>query len=145
LTGYSDSASAAAGTGTNAPFAQVTAGSVTYYNGTNGYATKAINSDGSFSGVTGDIALPPVTINDTTNNVTVTLSGAIHRGDTSVVHDPQACGTQCTRNQADANPTPVTIDVEYQVMYAGAAIADLDLHLAPGTLLAGASYQPAPT
>jgi len=146
LSGYTETATAEAGTGTSAPSAAVNAGGqVKYFDSNGNYTTKTISSDGSFSGVTGDITVPTLTINDSAHQVVITLSGTIHRGDETIVHDPANCGSGCTRTKADANPAPITIDVEYTMSHAGSVIADLDLHLDPGTLLAGASYAQAPT
>jgi len=150
LVGYSDTAAAEVGIGTGTPTASVAAGSqIKYYcASTNTDCPSNKLSQYVSVYVTAmtpghDITVPTVTAFDAANQMLITMSAVIHPGST---HTDQTQMANCTpapcpkTTAADASVNPPTVTVEYQAVYLGTTVTDIDLTLDPGTLLVGGSY-----
>jgi hypothetical protein len=136
LSGFTDSATAAAGVGSGEPTASASAGSLSYWNGED-YTSVDVTS------MPSDIEVQPNTFYDEARQVSVVISGTIHGPTTTI--DNGGCSGTCTRTTAHATSVPVVAEMHYMVTDAAGTIADLDVLMDPGTLLAGASYAAAPT
>lgn len=142
LTGYSDRASAEAGTGAGAPAAQVTGGSISYWTGS-GYATMAPGSQPSTIPVAG------LTIEDPASYgavLKITMTASLSTGGTSVVDPAAGCASPCTRTQATATVgSPITGYINYTVSYGGQVLASVHMTVDLGSVQASATYQAAPS
>jgi prepilin-type N-terminal cleavage/methylation domain-containing protein len=133
--------SAEVGTGTSAPTA-TWAGNISYWNGTGYSSIPIIPSSGE-----------PITVNVGPLNiggglllpgVSIRLSATVTQGSATKT-DPAGCSSPCTRTTAVATSASPIIDLSYRVTAATVTVADLNVHLDLGSLMAQSSYQPAPT
>jgi hypothetical protein len=160
LTGYSDSATAEAGTGSAAPAGAITAGTIEYWAGTS-YLTMAVPTTAS------PVPIAPVVATAAAGGdpVELTITGTMIAG--GVIPEQQFEGTSTTTRTigkvsiappligtldyvvtSGGSPTVINED-EIEVVRrdcgtAPTCIADLDVTVNLGTLLANAIYQAAP-
>jgi hypothetical protein len=136
--------SAETGTGTSAPTATST-GTISYWTGNlgNPYASVPIIP----------AAGAPITVNVGPLNIggglllpgiSIRLSATITQGSVTKT-DPAGCSSPCTRTQAIATSASPIVDLTYRVTAATVTLADLNVHLDLGSIMAQSSYQPAPT
>jgi hypothetical protein len=149
LTGYADSVSTEAGVGAGVPKATISAGSISYFNGT-GYSTLDL------TGAAGSTptAIPLGTSGNGVHISDTVVLGALLQIDVTAslstggkaVSDPAACAGACTRTQASSTSnSPITGSFTYQVTYAGSVLANVTTSVDLGTLLAKSSYTAAPS
>jgi type II secretory pathway pseudopilin PulG len=133
--------SAEAGTGTSLPTATST-GNISYWNGTGYSSIPIIPSSGD-----------PITVNVGPLNiggglllpgVSIRLSATVVQGSVAKT-DPAGCSNPCTRTSAVATSASPIVDLTFRVTAATLTLADLNVHLDLGSLMAQSSYQPAPT
>lgn len=162
LFGYSDTATASAGTGTSAPSATINGGTIEYWTGS-GYQTMEVPS------TTTTVPFTTLVATDTVGStpVEITISGSIQAGGV-VPSDPDAGSAECsatpddctrTSAQADVSP-PLVGNLDYVVtsgeLTPGArtqcpvdvnilCLANFDLVVNLGALSANATYQEAPS
>ena len=79
------------------------------------------------------------------NSVTVDVAPALSTGGT-VITDPAGCASTCTRTMAEAQSfSPILGDISYAVMYSGASVCNLNVHVDLGSITAKTDYQAAPS
>ena len=136
--------SADAGMGAAAPSASFT-GTINYWN-------KQLSRYDSIPSVAAVGAAPQVitsSITQIANNllfpgVKLDISATITQG-TASINDPAGCATPCTRTSATALSSSPVVDLVYEVKVFSTTLANLNVHLDLGSLMAQDSYQPAPT
>jgi hypothetical protein len=149
LTGFADSVSTEAGIGAGLPKATISAGTISYFNGT-GYSTMDLTGS---AGST-PTAIPLGTSGNGVHVSDTAVLGALLQIDVTAslstggraVSDPAACPGACTRTQASSTSnSPITGSFTYQVTYAGSVLANVTTTVDLGTLLAKSSYSAAPS
>jgi prepilin-type N-terminal cleavage/methylation domain-containing protein len=136
--------SADAGTGASAPSATFT-GTINYWN-------KVLSRYDNIPSVAAVGSLPQTittSITQLANNllfpgVTLDLSATITQG-TASIDDPAGCATPCTRTSATAVASSPVIDLTYRVKVFSTTLADLNVHLDLGAVLAQNTYKQAPS
>jgi competence protein ComGC len=136
---YKDTVVAESGVGGTAPLAQVlSGGTISYFDGTS-YRTLAISA----ANVT---IRPTVTVSNPGvpgGALTITVPGTLTTGCRTTSTPASGCTTGC---QASAtSSSPLSGDLTYTVVHNGVTLANLNLHVEYGTLLAKASYTEAPS
>ena len=143
ITGYQDAETVQAGTTAAAPSAPAPSGSVSVWNGINGYTSYALNA----AGLNG-LAANPVTKSQKVNgqDVVWTISmytlGKASETTTMVTNQTGPSGGQIT--DADATITPFNCTLHYVVTVNGATVVDTDIKLDLGQMTARAIYGPPP-
>jgi hypothetical protein len=134
-------ASADVGPGASPPAATLT-GNISYWNGS-GYSTLPINAVGA---APTSVVVGPLTVGGglLLPGVSVRLSATVTQG-VRTLTDPAGCAGACTRTRAIASTSSPIIDLSYRVTVSSVTIADLNVHVDLGSLLAQNTYQPAPT
>ncbi len=135
LTGYEARAEAQAGTGTQAPTAEVLAGTVRYYTPT-GYASFAVPSGNPLT-----LTVPPFSLSLPLLGVEVSMTGSLTSGGTSVAETPGSEAGRRLEARAEVG-SPLTLDLRYLVKLGGGTLLDLSLRVELGGALARASYEP---
>lgn len=145
LTGFTDRATAFAGASTNAPTATVSAGSITYYNGT-GYTTLTTSQlNGAAIPILAHSVHLVYTDPSTLKSVTIDMTAALSTGGTTV-SDPANCGSSCIRTSASAaSNSPITGTFTYKVTVGTTVQADFTIAVNLGNLVAKTTYQAAPS
>ena len=145
LNSFSDSVTAESGVGSAAPTATMTGSpTISYWNGA-GYSSMALTP-----GAAAALPVAGVSINDPSfpgNPLTIDISADLSTGGT-VLSDPDvgSCGSPCTRTTASAqSASPIVGDITYRVTYGAQTLADLNIHVDFGALIAQASYKAAPS
>lgn len=133
--------SAEVGHGAALPTATSFGGQISFWNGT-GYSNVPMIA----SGIPPQINVGPLNVGGglLLPGVSVVMSATITQG-TSTLVDPAGCGGVCTRTAASALSTSPVIDLAYRVTVAGVTLADLNVHLDLGSVMAQNTYQPAPS
>jgi prepilin-type N-terminal cleavage/methylation domain-containing protein len=139
VAGYADTVVAESGVGSAAPQAPApSGGTITYFDGAS-YRSQAITA----ANVT---IRPAVTVSNPLfpgGALTITVTGTLTTGSRTATPPASGCTTGC---QATATSrSPLSGDLTYTVVHNGVTLADLNLHLDYGTLLAKASYTEAPS
>ena len=139
VAGYADTVVAESGVNSAAPQAPApSGGTITYFDGTS-YRTQAITA----ASVT---IRPTVTVSNPLfpgGALTITATGTLTTGSRTVTAPASGCTTDC---QATATSrSPLSGDLTYTVVHNGVTLANLNLHVDYGTLLAKASYTEAPS
>jgi hypothetical protein len=140
LTGATQTVSAEAGTGSAAPTVTL-AGSLSYFGGA-GYIPIPLSG---LSATT--VTVPTIHLVNLigVKVMTIDVSASITVGG-GVKTDPAGCVTPCTRTTASAQANaPLVATIGYTVTYDGATLAALSMNVDLGSLLAKATYQPAPS
>ena len=144
LSNYSDRVSSESGIGTTSPAYQtslLTTPTFTYFNGS---SFKTLSSWPS-SATT--LTISPFTITDPNvqaQALTITISGSLTVGGTSTTSTGSSpCATTCSLSAAVSSP--VKGDIYYKVVWNNTVLANFDLHVDLGTLLATTTYQEAPS
>jgi type II secretory pathway pseudopilin PulG len=140
LTGLGQTVTAEAGTGSAAPTV-TQAGSLSYFGGA-GYVPIPLSG---LSGTT--VTVPAIHLVNLigVKVMTIDVSATITVGG-GVVTDPAGCATPCTRTSASAQAnSPLVATVLYTVTFDGATLAALSIGVDLGSLVAKATYQPAPS
>jgi hypothetical protein len=106
-------------------------GTVAYWNGV-GYTTLNIGT-----GASATIPLSSVVVTNGLTSTTISIGGSVRSGATSAA----ACASPCAASTAQAE-SPVVSDIRYTVVVGGVTVADLNIHVDLGTLLAHAEYTP---
>jgi type II secretory pathway pseudopilin PulG len=151
LSNYSASVAAENGIGTNSPAlsAKVPASSepnptLSYWNGS-GYTNITWSSTSPPS--SSSIPIAPVSISYAPaigSTLTITEAATVTFGTPSTTSSgPSGCSSSCAA--AASAPSPILGDVIYNVQWNGQTLADLDVHIDLGTLMAGTAYQEAPS
>jgi type II secretory pathway pseudopilin PulG len=139
VVGYTDSATASAGTQSPLPTASQS-GTIYYWNGT-GYSSLSVTD----AGVSGLASSVSVTQDLGGRLVTVeiaTVGSGCAPGSTSVT--PTSPSGNDTRTEATASSTPPTLQLSYRISEGAAVYADLTITVNLGTLEASGIYQQAP-
>lgn len=148
LSNYSDSVSAESGIGTNSPASTTSvpapgesAPSFQYWNGS-GYTSVPWPSSPT------PITPAPVSISynppsgytlTVTESATLTIGGGV----SSTSSGTSPCSSACSLTASSASP--VIGDVTYEVTWDNEVLADLDIHVDLGTIMATTTYQEAPS
>ncbi|MFB3737398.1 MAG: hypothetical protein ACE14W_00355 [Candidatus Velamenicoccus archaeovorus] len=137
LEGYSDTASAFAGTSAPGPSAQVLGGTISFWNGT-GYEGVSVTAGGtlptmSATSVDGTVVVSLIPQEPTVQAVVAT-SGDGSQGD-----------TEPSPNESSASVTaPLSGQYEYVVAVNGLVVLDVTIGIDLGSVVARSSYAPAP-
>lgn len=140
INSHTDSATAVAGTGSTAPVAGATGGTLSFYTGAllSPYTTVNLSSL-----TTGSVpSIPTLNLNVPTLSTQVTLSAVITPESRSTT---SSCTGTCSRTSASATVTPFKVSVTTKIVVSGATVLDVTTVLDPGTIQAKASHVPAPT
>jgi prepilin-type N-terminal cleavage/methylation domain-containing protein len=140
VAGYADTVVAESGVGSAAPQAPAPSdtATVTYFDGT-GYRSQRIN-------VPNVTIVPMVSVSDPLfpgGALTITVTGTLTTGSRTTAAPATGCTTGCEATATSSSP--LSGDLTYTVVHNGVTLADLNLHVDYGTLLAKASYTEAPS
>ena len=106
-------------------------GTILYWNGL-GYTSLEVAS-----GTSASIPVTSITVTNGLTSTTLSIGGTVRTGGTT----SGPCASPCPSAIAQAE-SPIVGDIRYTVVVAGTTVADLDIHIDLGTLLARAEYSP---
>lgn len=139
LTGYADTATATAGTSAAAPTASVTGGTITYWNGSNGYLTSSASAGGTLS-----ISMTR-TVSISGQTVVVSMSGTTHPSSAPTTTSTPLGAGAITRTDTSATVgSPISGTFTYTVTINGSTVVNLSIFIDFGTITAKGVYRAAP-
>jgi prepilin-type N-terminal cleavage/methylation domain-containing protein len=133
--------SAEVGHGAAVPTATTTGGLIRFWNGS-GYSSVPLIA----AGIPTQINVGPLNVGGglLLPGVSVVMSATVTQG-TNVLTDPAGCAGPCTRTTATASSSSPVVDLTYRVTESALTLANLNVHLDLGSILAQNTYQPAPS
>jgi prepilin-type N-terminal cleavage/methylation domain-containing protein len=140
LSNYQTDVAAAAGVNAPLPTAAVTSGTISCWNGTNGYSSVGATSGGVSS------VCQPLSYSTTAGGHSVTVSiTPVSLGPASTSVNPTSPSGTATRTDVTAQVNSPTATIQYTVTLDGSTVVDLTISLNLGTTQAHSVYAPPPS